>query len=136
MHIYYKAESSISTTSYLLSICLIMQLNWAIHHNENVEVEALKVSANFATWNRVCELTNPIRYKIFNVNNVVSNIDVVSFLQNSDIEPCSCRDPPFIDKDHCHVLTGDLRIVKNTKLHKVIFKGATFREKSHQFPWG
>ena len=102
----------------------------AILHNENVEVEAHKVSAKFVSRNIFYELTNSKGYKMFNVNNVVSNINLNSFIQNPDIEPCSCRDLRVIDKGHGHILTGDLRIVKNSKLRKVICKG----EKSREFP--
>ena len=76
-----------------------------------MKAETHKVSAKFVTQNIVYELTSPITS---NVNNVVSNIDVNSFLQNPDIKPCSCRDSSFIDKYHSHILTGDLRIVKNS----------------------
>ena len=79
----------------------------AILHNENVEVEPHKVSAKFVSRNIFYELTNSKGYKMFNVNNVVSNINLNSFLQNSDIEPCSYRDLRVIDKGHGHILTGD-----------------------------
>ena len=44
------------------------------------------------------------------------------------IKECSCSDSPFIDDHHKHVLTGDLRIVKNDKLRKLFMKGPNFRE--------
>ena len=34
------------------------------------------------------------------------------------------------DKEHGHILTGDSRIVKNSKLHKIICKEPRFREKN------
>ena len=57
----------------------------SILRNENVELGVHKVSAKFITWSIVYELTNPTKYKMFNVNNVVSNTDVNSFLYNPDI---------------------------------------------------
>ena len=38
--------------------------------------------------------------------------------------------PTFVNKYHDHILKGDLRIVKNSKLRKVICKRPRFREKN------
>ena len=35
----------------------------------------------------------------YDVNNFVSNIDVGSSIQNPNIEPCICREPPVKVKD-------------------------------------
>ena len=44
------------------------------------------------------------------------------------IEDCECSNSPFINSHHKHILTGDLRIVKNNKLRKLFMKGPNFRE--------
>ena len=36
---------------------------------------------------------------------------------------CKCAGSGFIDKDHRHIVTGDLQIVGNNKLRKVFTKG-------------
>ena len=104
----------------------------AILFNEDVETEAHKATAKFCTLTTVDEVTNAIRLKIFNVNNFVYlfvSIDVDSFLKNPNIDLFSRRDSPFIVKDHGHILTGDLMVVEDRKLCKLIFKGPKFKEK-------
>ena len=70
-----------------------------------------------------------IRSKIFNYRQTVESIfvdDEVSFTLNS--EPCNCAHSKFCDPDHKHVITGDLRLVENEKLRKLLSKGPNFRE--------
>ena len=42
--------------------------------------------------------------------------------------PCSCAVSSFIDKDHGHILTGDMHIIKSNKQKKLICSGPTHRE--------
>ena len=56
-------------------------------------------------------------------------IDVDSFLKNRNNDLFSCSDSSFIDKEHGHILTGDLMISENSKLSKLICNGPIFREK-------
>ena len=75
------------------------------------------------------QLGNTIRNKILNYKETVESIfidDEVSFSLNS--EPCDCCNSPFSDKFHKHVITGDLRIVENEKLRKLLVKGPNYRE--------
>ena len=37
--------------------------------------------------------------------------------------PCFCYGSSFVNKDHGHIVTGDLRIVKNNELRKIFVKG-------------
>ena len=76
----------------------------------------------------VFDLTNPIRSKIFNYKKTVQERDVDSFLADPSILPCSCTDSPFVDAHHGHIISGDLRIVENNKLRKLLCKGPKFRE--------
>ena len=41
---------------------------------------------------------------------------------------CSCNESDFKDPDHGHVVTGDLRIVEDVKLRKLLSKGPNYRE--------
>ena len=41
---------------------------------------------------------------------------------------CSCETSDFLDRDHGHVVTGDLRIVENKDLRNLIQKGPNYRE--------
>ena len=36
---------------------------------------------------------------------------------------CSCSNSPYVDKNHGHIVTGDLELIKNNKLHNFFCKG-------------
>ena len=74
-------------------------------------------------------LSKTIRNTILNYKETINDIvidDDVSFTINS--EPCDCSSSVYCDPDHKHILTGDLRIVKNSKLRKLLTKGPNYRE--------
>ena len=75
-------------------------------------------------------LGKTMRNKILNYKKTVSSID-----NNGDITyetgivECDCPlHKDFVDENHHHILTGDFRITKNSKLRKVIRKGPNFPE--------
>ena len=77
------------------------------------------------------KLDIPIRNKIFNYKDAVSSLQVevdddVAFC--ADNLPCECANSPFKDPHHNHIVTGDLRLVKNTKLRRLMSKGPNYRE--------
>lgn len=76
----------------------------------------------------VFDLLDPIRSKMFNYKKTVQELDVDAFLSDSSILPCSCANSSFKDEHHGHIITGDLRIVENNKLRKLLVKGPKFRE--------
>jgi len=41
---------------------------------------------------------------------------------------CSCHNSPFKDPDHGHIITGDLSLVENQDLRKLLELGPNFRE--------
>ena len=55
---------------------------------------------------------------------LVSSIDIDKFIAS----PCSCAGSRFIDKDHGHILKGDLHIIKSNFLRKLICKRPKYRE--------
>ena len=75
----------------------------------------------------VYTLKPSIRSKIFNYKEFTNSIDV---FDNVSTYPCSCRDSSFVDIDHGHIVTGDLRIIQNNKLRKLFVKGPKYREPS------
>ena len=77
----------------------------------------------------VYSLNSPISSKIFNFNKFVSSLDVERFLQDSSSLPCSCENSPFSDRNHNHIISGDLRLVKNNQLRKLFTKGPKYRER-------
>ena len=77
----------------------------------------------------VYSLNTPISSKIFNFNKFVTSLDVQSYLKDSSFLPCNCADSPFRDKHHGHIISGDLRLVKDNKLRKLFTKGPKYRER-------
>ena len=49
---------------------------------------------------------------------------------NVSMHPCHCNGSPYVNDDHGHIVTGDLRIIKNGKLRKLFIKGPKYREPS------
>ena len=77
------------------------------------------------------KLSPPIRNKILNYRETVSSLDVVvddevSFVRN--LQSCECEHSEFCDPHHKHVITGDLRVVSNPKLRKLLTKGPNYQE--------
>ena len=50
------------------------------------------------------------------------------FLTNPDSLPCKCNNFPFVDRNHKHIVTGDLQIIRNNGLRKNFIKGPKYRE--------
>ena len=78
----------------------------------------------------VYSLSEPIRSKIFNYHEFVNNLDLHNFVSDNNSVVCCCNDfdPSFTNKDHGHIITGDLNIINNNKLRKLISKGPKYRE--------
>ena len=74
------------------------------------------------------KLTPPISTKFFNFNKFVNNLDLDLFLTNPDSLPCKWNNSPFIDRYHKHIVTGDLRIIRNNVLRKRFIKGPKYRK--------
>ena len=78
----------------------------------------------------VYKLSITVRNKILNYKDTVDSIFIdeeVSFSTN--YSTCDCQNSPFCDPDQQHIITGDLRIVSNQKLRKLLSKGPNYREK-------
>ena len=84
----------------------------------------------------VMKLTSPIRSSIMNYEQTVRSIrfekdEDISFFVNAETGspyPCLCSESRFCDPHHQHIVTGDLRIVENQKLRKLLTKGPNYRE--------
>lgn len=90
----------------------------SIFNRANVKSSLISNEFYFVTPIVTYDLTAPIRSKIFNFNNLVLDVDL--FLANPTIFPCDCEKSIFVGKDHGHILTRDLRIMRNNKLRKII----------------
>lgn len=77
------------------------------------------------------KLDTPIRNKILNYRETVSSLNIMvdedtSFVHN--LPTCNCQNSEFCDPHHKHIVSGDLRIVSNEKLRKLLSKGPNYRE--------
>ena len=77
------------------------------------------------------KLDPPIRSKILNYKDTVSSLKIVvdddiSFVEN--LPSCDCENSGFCDPHHKHIVSGDLRIITNQKLRKLLSKGPNYRE--------
>ena len=68
-----------------------------------------------------------IRNKIFNYKNTVENIKIE---ENGTVKlpECECATSEFTDPNIGHIITGNLKIIKNPKLRKLLAKGPNYRE--------
>ena len=73
------------------------------------------------------KLEPSIACKIFNFNKFVAELDLKAFIENPEILPCDCLDSEFTDKHHKHIVTGDLKIIPNNNLRKILVRGPKFR---------
>ena len=72
--------------------------------------------------------TKTISSKNFDQKRVVKELDLDS--GTKDIE-CSCSSSDFCYGPAGHVVTGDLRIIKDTKLRELVNKGPSYREQNN-----
>ena len=75
-------------------------------------------------------LINPIRFKIFDYDKFIRNLDVKACHQDNSILQCSCEASDIIDKCHQHIVIGDLRKMKKN-LWKVPTTGPKYRKQQH-----
>ena len=64
-------------------------------------------------------LKQSISSSTFYYKKIISNIDVENLLIDPASVPCHCKDSPFKDQYHYHILTGNLKIVNDSKLLKI-----------------
>ena len=77
----------------------------------------------------VYSLEGTIRNKIFNYKQTVTDIDTNDLhTYGTGVEICDCESSEFCDPHHGHILTGDLRVIGNQKLRKLVARGPNFRE--------
>ena len=77
------------------------------------------------------KLINPIRNKIFNYKDTINSINIEANSKTLiNIHECDCANSPFKDSFHEHIVTGDLKLIKISKLWKLISKGPNYRKKS------
>ena len=101
----------------------------SILHQSEVLDAVPSVAKAFKTPTIIYTLDPATGSKIFNFNKFVASLDVDRVLQDPTSLPCRCTDSPFIDHHHGHIISGDLRIIKNNQLRKLFAKGPKYRER-------
>ena len=79
------------------------------------------------------KFNTPIGRKILNYSTFLKQLtkdDISSILS----EDCACSSSPYNYTPHAHIITGDLNIVTNTKLRRLMSFGAKFREPVNMEP--
>ena len=78
----------------------------------------------------VYKLTQPIWSIVLNYGKFVSSFDTHVFHLKNDTVSFHCHefDNKYIDSHHKHILTGDLGIIQNNKISKLISKEPKYRE--------
>lgn len=71
-----------------------------------------------------------IRSELFNHKTFAKSFEINSFTQNEITLPCNRENVPFIYPEHDRIFTGDLIIVNNIKLRKLITNGPKYRQLS------
>ena len=71
-----------------------------------------------------------VRYKYTNnISRSVLNFNLDDYRNASS--SCDCKSSTFCYKPHGHVITGDLRIVRNRKLRRLLEKGPKYRKQNN-----
>ena len=76
----------------------------------------------------VYTLSITIRSKIFNHKEFIKTLDTKDISDNMKNLPCNCTISPFTDPNHGHIVTGNIDIVQNSKLRKLLCKCPKYRE--------
>ena len=101
----------------------------SILRNDEVKAKLPDQFQSDETPSIVYSLGNTIRNKILNYKDTVQNIDTndrETF--GTGLQTCNCSSSEFVDQNHGHVVTGDLRIIQNKHLRELIQKSPNFRE--------
>ena len=77
--------------------------------------------------------TKTISSSIFNHIKTISEFELDKFTAKEYV--CDCQNSPFVSNYHGHVITGNLEIISNLALRKLISKGPKFREQN-KIAWG
>ena len=70
----------------------------------------------------------------YNLGNIIRNKTVKSIIIDENVSSdtntgdSQCSNSSFLDPYHIHIVTGDLLIVENSKLRKLLGKGPNYRE--------
>ena len=72
------------------------------------------------------EYISTVASKLLNFSSAFSNLNVSKYFSNP--QTYQCKEFKFCYEPHGHVITGDLRVIENAKLRKLVAKGPKYRE--------
>ena len=77
----------------------------------------------------VYSLAQPIRSKILNYRKFVKELDLDQFKEDHETIKCNCHkySVDFVNPERQNVLNGNLKIVKNNKLIKLLLEGPNLK---------
>ena len=76
--------------------------------------------------------SSPIAPKIFNYRNLLEGLNTENITRN--LSACSCKGSEFSYNPAGHIITGDLNIVRISKLRDILFKAPKYRQ-PRSFTW-
>ena len=74
-------------------------------------------------------VSNTLSSRVFNYNQTLRNINLHYYRNASSL--CDCQSSTFRNEPYGHVITGDLRIVSNKKLRRLLEKGPKYRQQNN-----
>ena len=74
-------------------------------------------------------VSNTLSTSVFNYNQTLRNINLHDYRNASS--SCDCQSSTFRNEPYGHVITGDLRIVSNRKLRRLLEKGPKYRQQNN-----
>ena len=127
--------------SHAKHVCVVVHfVNKGIHHlrlsklfREKANIELLpEILHSEENLPKVAtSLVSPIRNKVLNYKDIVTNLNLELDENNAIIDNfphCECHLSEFRYPYHEHIVSGDLRMIKNIKLRKLLTKGPNYRE--------
>lgn len=69
----------------------------------------------------------PISGIVFNYRQCLTNVTKHNLAEYFEPNQCECSDSPYMDPDHKHIITGDLKLVNDDYLVNILAKGPKFR---------
>jgi len=75
----------------------------------------------------VYKFSKTVGSKVLNYNNILKNTGTLSYQAVQDMQ-CECEGSEFKHPQLGHIITGDLRLIKDGKLRSICAKGTKFRE--------
>ena len=73
--------------------------------------------------NKIQKLPKPIRNTVFNFNKLVSDLGIHA----NTPESRDCKDSKFIYPAAGYIMTGNLKIISDSRIHYIVSKGPKYR---------